>query len=98
MSKTAILLLVAVALFAASSASGDRLLDAQNIMNSEANRAEEPLTLSIGNKKIVLSMVARPQPNCVPQGDPCGLLDHCCNPYVCYSPFPGAAIIQGSCR
>ena len=56
MMKSAILVLVAlvVALLAASS-------DSQNMMNFEPN---EDLTLTIGDKKIVMSMVAQTWPPC----------------------------------
>ena len=95
--KSAILVLVAVvAVLAASSVSGDRGIDLQNIMNLEAKEAQT-VTLSIGNRKIV-HLLTLPWDHCVPKDNPCGLLDWCCGSLRCFGIIPGQQLVYGNCQ
>lgn len=39
--------------------------------------------MKFGNRKLILMMLSSPENSCVPLGQPCGLLDWCCNPNWC---------------
>ncbi|GJX16839.1 hypothetical protein Tco_0217671, partial [Tanacetum coccineum] len=40
-------------------------------------------------KELKLSRKSSPGKNCINQGQPCGALDHCCDPYYCTGYFAG---------
>nr|GEZ34134.1 hypothetical protein [Tanacetum cinerariifolium] len=45
-------------------------------------------------KELKLSRKSSPGRNCVDLGQPCGLLDHCCDPYFCDGYFAGTCQTQ----
>nr|GEY50149.1 hypothetical protein [Tanacetum cinerariifolium] len=63
---------------------------------SQAKRVEVGKFLFEDGKVFALGRKLSPSRNCVDLGQPCGALDHCCDPYYC----AGGAFwwIQGYCK